>query len=136
MSRSPFGWDLPPGCSHADLERAMGGDAREPTVFEDELLDVLQTLEPIKRDEIELMVMELMDVTLELAELCGQMLLKLPPDPEYKCSCGHNPPKHEEQKDPNCVIHGFGEYPETLRQEVQATLRVFERVVNNPKKGD
>jgi len=29
VSRSPFGWDLPPGCSHADIERAMGGD--EPT---------------------------------------------------------------------------------------------------------
>lgn len=23
--RNPFGWDLPPGCSHADIDRAMGG---------------------------------------------------------------------------------------------------------------
>lgn len=21
-----FGWDLPPGCTHADIDRAMGGD--------------------------------------------------------------------------------------------------------------
>ena len=26
MSRSIFGWDLPPGCSMRDIERAAGGD--------------------------------------------------------------------------------------------------------------
>jgi hypothetical protein len=25
-SRHPFGWDLPPGCSMRDIDRAMGGD--------------------------------------------------------------------------------------------------------------
>ena len=25
MSRSPFGWDLPPGCTNADIDRAAGG---------------------------------------------------------------------------------------------------------------
>lgn len=29
MSRSPFGWDLPPGCTDADIDRAMGGDNGE-----------------------------------------------------------------------------------------------------------
>lgn len=24
MSRNPFGWDLPPGCTNADIDRAMG----------------------------------------------------------------------------------------------------------------
>ena len=24
MSHSVFGWDLPPGCSHADIERVFG----------------------------------------------------------------------------------------------------------------
>jgi len=28
-SNHPFGWDLPPGCSHADIDRAMGGDCEE-----------------------------------------------------------------------------------------------------------
>ena len=26
MSRSVFGWDLPPGCTMRDIERAAGGD--------------------------------------------------------------------------------------------------------------
>lgn len=25
MTRNIFGWDLPPGCTHADIERAAGG---------------------------------------------------------------------------------------------------------------
>ena len=25
----PFGWDLPPGCTNADIDRAMGGDCDE-----------------------------------------------------------------------------------------------------------
>ena len=27
MSRSVFGWDLPPGCTNADIDRAAGGDS-------------------------------------------------------------------------------------------------------------
>ena len=26
MSRHIFGWDLPPGCTNADIDRAFGGD--------------------------------------------------------------------------------------------------------------
>lgn len=26
MSRNPFGWELPPGVSHSDIDRAVGGD--------------------------------------------------------------------------------------------------------------
>jgi hypothetical protein len=26
LARSPFGWDLPPGCTHKQIEEAMGDD--------------------------------------------------------------------------------------------------------------
>jgi hypothetical protein len=42
MSRSIFGWDLPPGCSHRDIERAMGGDAREPSPLEENIWEAIE----------------------------------------------------------------------------------------------
>jgi hypothetical protein len=42
MSRSPFGWSLPPGCSHRDIERAMGGDARDPSDLEESIWDLIE----------------------------------------------------------------------------------------------
>jgi hypothetical protein len=38
MTHSIFGWSLPPGCSHRDIEEAMGGNAElealEESIFE------------------------------------------------------------------------------------------------------
>lgn len=39
MSRSMFGWDLPPGCSMRDIEAQMG---RDPTQLEDDVLEQLE----------------------------------------------------------------------------------------------
>ena len=39
---SIFGWDLPPGCSHRDIDRAMGGDAREPTDLEEKIWELIE----------------------------------------------------------------------------------------------
>lgn len=57
MPRSIFGWDLPPGCSHNDIERAMGG--REPTPLEE---DVLEQLEKYKvPTEVNDRIMQILD---------------------------------------------------------------------------
>jgi len=40
MSRM-FGWDLPPGCTTHDIERAIGG--RDPFPEEDAALEILET---------------------------------------------------------------------------------------------
>lgn len=42
MSRRLMGWDLPPGCSHRDLDRAMGGDERALTVIEEAVQELLE----------------------------------------------------------------------------------------------
>jgi hypothetical protein len=39
---SIFGWDLPPGCSHRDIERAMGGDERDPTDLEESIWGLIE----------------------------------------------------------------------------------------------
>lgn len=39
MTRSIFGWDLPPGCSMQDIENQAG---RDPTELEDDVLEQLE----------------------------------------------------------------------------------------------
>jgi len=39
MSRSIFGWDLPPGCSMRDIDAQAG---RDPTPLEDDVLEQLE----------------------------------------------------------------------------------------------
>lgn len=42
MSRGIFGWDLPPGCSHRQIEDGMGGDQRDLTVLEEAVQELLE----------------------------------------------------------------------------------------------
>ena len=57
MGRSIFGWDLPPGCTMRDIERAAGGDMppfcedcdKGETCEQDMLVDELVTCEQLKK---------------------------------------------------------------------------------------
>lgn len=135
-----FGWSLPPGCSVADVERAMGADARDPTVFEDEMVDILQPLDSTKRDEIELKVMELVDAALDMAVALRNALEKMPADPPPHCICAEDKGNVDWEPDYHCLVHGAVDVAPTLRQEAQAALNHFERIVNKgmlgtPEKG-
>lgn len=37
MTHSVFGWDLPPGCSNGDIERAFGGGDPPPCCYDCEV---------------------------------------------------------------------------------------------------
>lgn len=78
MPRSIFGWDLPPGCSHRDVERAMGGDARDPSDLEETIWDLVEKAGlPIEVNEA-------------VAKVFDDYFASLMP-PEPLCSCGIEP---------------------------------------------
>jgi hypothetical protein len=121
MSRHLFGWSLPPGCSHQDIERAMGGDAREPVAFEDQLYDTLEPLNAMSaliesmpeatpairelvRSEVMLkttdavmaLVGRLVEAQLRHHELLIAARNRLPPDPPPPaCTCKPAPGAHQ-----------------------------------------
>lgn len=67
MTARIFGWSLPPGCSHADIERACGGE--DPSPESDRVLDLLQSIDDWKEiDEDSKITDEIVNLVDELAK--------------------------------------------------------------------
>jgi hypothetical protein len=124
MSRL-FGWDLPPGCSHQDIERAMGGDEREPTVFEDNLYEVLDSSQRLSQETIDKVfeqVGKLVEAHLELQSLLTSARDRLPVDSPLVCTCT----KTAEYS--WCDLHDGDPHP-TLREEIEEALNRTDRLL-------
>ena len=108
-----FGWSLPPGCSHRDIENAMTGP--DPTPESEQVLEMLGK----SNDAIADFVDALANKRNEALELLRAALVLLPPDKARVCTCADEPWQ--------CALHGQDAGIPTLREEITALLKQEKR---------
>jgi hypothetical protein len=123
------GWNLPPGCSTADIDRAAGAD-REPSAEGEEILGLLESLAPdadekavtAVHDRVVAIVEELAEDRVYRGDLLHRALAKLPADAQRPvCTC--KPDFAARINFGWCDLHDGDALEPTLREEIERELK-------------